>query len=101
MTFVNNGSVWGNYPAYSNPIVQKCVDSFTSTTNATLIKSLCAAAQQQIQNDAPYAWIGTFKLWLPPGGSLVWNHNVVKGFLVDPVWNGESTAAIFNTVTFA
>jgi peptide/nickel transport system substrate-binding protein len=100
VTFVNNASIWGNWPAYSNPTVQQCVNAFTSTNDISMIQSLCTAAQQQIYTDAPYAWIGTFKLWLPPGGSLVWNHNNVLGFFVDPVWNGESTTPIFNTVTF-
>ena len=101
VTFVNNGSIWGNWPAYSNPTVQKCVNAFTSTTDVGTIQSICKAAQQQIYNDAAYAWIGTFKYWLPPGGSEVWNHNVVAGFFVDPVWNGQNTGPIFNTVTFA
>lgn len=101
VTFVNNGSSWGNWPGYSNPKAQACVNAFTSTTDVATIQGLCTTAQQQIYNDAPYAWIGTFKLWLPPGGSLVWNHNNVLGFLVDPVYNGQSTEPIFNTVTFA
>jgi peptide/nickel transport system substrate-binding protein len=101
VTFVSNSSTWGNWPAYGNPTVQKCVNSFTSTADTSMIKSLCQAAQLQIYNDAPYAWIGTFKAWLPPGGSEVWNHNVVLGFLVDPVFNGQNTGPIFNTVTFA
>ena len=100
VTFVNNASIWGNWPAYSHPTVQKCVDAFTSTSDVSAIQSLCTAAQKQIFDDAPYAWIGLFKLWLPPGGSLVWDHNTVKGFLVDPVWNGQNTGPVFNTVTF-
>ena len=100
VTFVNNASIWGNWPAYSHPTVQKCVDAFTSTSDVSMIQSLCTAAQKQIFDDAPYAWIGLFKLWLPPGGSLVWDHNTVKGFLVDPVWNGQNTGPVFNTVTF-
>ena len=100
VTFVNNASIWGNWPAYSHPTVQKCVNAFTSTSDVSMIQSLCTAAQKQIFDDAPYAWIGLFKLWLPPGGSLVWDHNTVKGFLVDPVWNGQNTGPVFNTVTF-
>jgi peptide/nickel transport system substrate-binding protein len=99
-TFVSNASTYGNYAVYSNPTVQKCVNSFTNTANITLIQSLCTAAQQQIYNDAPYAWIGVSGSWLPAGGSSVWNKNVVKGFLLDPLWVGQSSLAIFNTVTF-
>ena len=101
VTFVNNGSIWGNWPAYSHPTVQACVNAFTSTSDVATIQNLCTKAQQQIYKDAPYAWIGTFKYWLPPGGSEVWNHNIVAGFLVDPVWDGQNTGPIFNTVTFA
>jgi peptide/nickel transport system substrate-binding protein len=96
---VSNSSVGGNFAVYSNPIVEKCVDSFTSTTNISLIQSLCKPAQSQIYSDAPYAWFGSLKLWLGDG-SLVWNKNVVSGFYGDPMWTGYDTAPIFNTVTF-
>jgi peptide/nickel transport system substrate-binding protein len=100
VTFVSNTSLWGDWPGYSNPTVQACVNAFTSTNNVSKIQQLCTAAQAQIYNDAPYAWLGTFSLWLPYGGSLVWEQGVVKSFLVDPVWTGQSTDPIFNTVTF-
>jgi peptide/nickel transport system substrate-binding protein len=100
VTFVSNTSLWGNWPGYSNPTVQACVNAFTSTSNITEIQQLCKAAQAVIYTDAPYAWLGTFSYWLPYGGSLVWKAGVVKSFLVDPVWTGQSTEPIFNTVTF-
>ena len=71
-----------------------------STTDVTAIQTLCTAAQKQIYNDAPIAWLGGYGLFEPSGGSLVWKHGVVKGFLVDPVWSGQSTSPIINTVTF-
>jgi peptide/nickel transport system substrate-binding protein len=101
VTFVSGTSVWGNWAGYSNPIVQKCVNAFTSTTNVTLIQSLCAAAQKQIYQDAPYAWIGTFGLWGVAGGSIAWKTSVIKSFYVDPVWTGQTTDPFFNTVIFA
>jgi len=101
VTFVSNGSTWGNWAGYSNPIVQKCVNSFTSTTNVSLIQSLCTAAQGQIYKDAPYAWIGTFGLWGVTGGSIVWKSSVIKSFYVDPVWTGQTTDPFFNTIIFA
>jgi ABC-type transport system substrate-binding protein len=100
VTFVSNTSLWGDWPGYSNPTVQACVNSFTSTNNITEIQALCTKAQAQIYTDAPYAWLGTFGLWLPYGGSLVWKQGTIKSFLVDPVWTGQSTDPIFNTVTF-
>ncbi len=30
VTFVSNTSLWGNWPGYSNPTVQACVNAFTS-----------------------------------------------------------------------
>jgi len=99
-SFVSNASVWGNYAAYYNPVVQKCVNSFTQTDNISYIQNLCTAAQKQMYNDAPYAWIGVSGAWIPPGGSSVYNKNVVKGFLLDPLWAGESSVPFFNTVTF-
>ena len=100
VSFVSNESLWGNWAAYSNPTVQACVNAFTTTSNVTEIQQLCAAAQQQIYNDAPYAWIGTLGLWLPVGGSTVYDKNVISGFLLDPTWGGQSSLPIFNTVTF-
>jgi ABC-type transport system substrate-binding protein len=97
--FVNNGSLWGNWAAYANPTVQKCVDAFTSSSNVGQIQQLCTAAQKQIYNDAPYAWIGTPALWYD-SGSLVWQKGVVKHFFLDPDWNGMTTTPIINTVTF-
>ncbi len=97
--FVNNASVWGNFAGYSNPTVQACVNSFTSSANASYIQSLCRPAQEQIYNDAPYAWIGFPGLWYA-SGSFVWKTGVVKNFYLDPVWNGMTTTPIINTVTF-
>jgi len=99
LSFVNNNSNFGDQAGYARPIVQQCVDSFTSTQNVSLIQFLCRAAQDQIYKDAPYAWLGIMKLWFA-GGSLVWDKNVVKSFLVDPVWSGQTSTAIFNTVEF-
>ena len=100
VTFVSNTSLWGNFAVYYNPTVQQCVDSFFSGVAVSQIQTACAAAQQQIYNDVPYDWVGIFKLWLPTSGSIVWKSGVVNGFLVDPVWAGQTTEPIFNTVTF-
>ncbi len=98
-TFVSNESLYGNWAVYSSPSVVACANAFTSSTNTSYIQSLCRVAQQQIYNDAPYAWLGLVTLWYA-AGSLVWQKSVVSGFLVDPVWDGQDTAPIFNTLTF-
>jgi len=101
VTFVSNQSLWGNWAGYSNSIVQNCVNSFTETTNVSLVQKFCSAAQKEIYNDVPYAWLGVSDLWLPSGGSLVWKTDSIHSFLVDPVFTGQTTEPIFNTVTFA
>jgi len=99
LLFVNNATSSNNWAIYSNPTVQKCVDAFTSISNATQLVSLCSAAYTQVYNDAPYIWLGTIKPFFG-SGSLVWEKSVVKNFYVDPVFSGQSSTAIFNTVTF-
>jgi ABC-type transport system substrate-binding protein len=100
LLFVNNATTSNNWAIYANPTVQKCVDAWTSTSNTTLLANLCTAAQQQINNDAPYIWLGTIKLFVG-AGSIVWDKNVVSSFYVDPVYSGQSSTVIFNTVQFA
>ncbi|MDH2900166.1 MAG: ABC transporter substrate-binding protein [archaeon] len=99
-SFVSNTSTWGNQAAYYNPIVQSCVNGFFSADSTSTLQSLCTAAQKQIYNDAPYAWIGVSRAWLPEGGSTVYNKNVISGFLLDPTWTGQSSIPFINTITF-
>lgn len=101
VSFMSNASLWGNWAVYNNPVVQKCVNAYTSSNNASYIQSVCATAQTQVYNDAPYAWIGVDNLWLPSGGSSVYSKSVINGFLLDPTFGGQSSLVIFNTVTFA
>jgi peptide/nickel transport system substrate-binding protein len=100
VSFVSNQSTWGNYAIYYDPVVQKCVNSFTNGSDQATIQSACMAAQAKLYDDAPYAWIGTFGLWEPSGGSIVWKNGVITGFYTDPVWTGMCTAPLLNTVTF-
>jgi ABC-type transport system substrate-binding protein len=99
VSFMSNTSSWGNWAGYSNPTVQACITAFTTSASISNIQNLCKLAQGQIYNDAPYAWIGFYKLWYE-SGSLVWQNGVIKGFLLDPVWDGIDTMPIINTVTF-
>ena len=100
LTFVSCTSVWGNWAGYCNQTVQNAISAFTSTTNQTYIQAAVGKAQAQIYDDTPYVWIGVVTLFEPTGGSLVWDKNVVSGFLTDPVWTGETTIPIINTITF-
>jgi hypothetical protein len=97
--WANLNSPSGNYANYGNSVVQGCVNSWFNGADVTSITNLCTAAQAQIYNDAPYIWVGSPTMAFG-AGSVVWNKNVVKGFLMDPGFTGEVTSAIFNTVTF-
>lgn len=97
--FVSSEAVYGNNAIYGNPVVQKCVDAWTSTADVAVIKDLCTKAQAQLYDDAPYIWLGATKLAFG-SGSIAWQKNVVKSLLIDPVFIGASTSPIFNTVTF-
>lgn len=99
LLFVNNATSSNNWAIYANPTVQSCVNGFTSISDTTQLVNLCTAAYTQVYNDAPYIWLGTIKPFFG-SGSLVWQKSVVNGFFVDPVFSGQSSTAIFNTVTF-
>jgi len=99
LTWVSNRTSANNWAIYYNPVVQKCVDGFTNGTNQTQLLNICTTAYAQIYNDVPYIWLGNLKLWFG-AGSVVWNNQVIKGFIPDPVFSGQSATAIFNTVTF-
>ncbi len=96
---VSNTSIGLNFAIYSHPTVQKCANDLLTSSNATLLNSECTAAQTQIYNDAPYAWVGAIGTWTP-GGSIVYDKAIISGFLTDPLWGSGSTLPEFNTVTF-
>ena len=79
--------------------MQKCDDEFTSTSNNQTLLADCTAAQQQINHDTPYIWVGSLKL-VDGSGSVVWQKSQINGGLLDPVYTGQSDTVIFNTVLF-
>jgi hypothetical protein len=99
LTWVSNQTAANNWAVYSNPVVQTCVNDLTNGTPQSQLITACTAAQAQVSNDAPYVWLGSVKLFFG-GGSIVWNNQIVKSFLADPVFSGQSSAAFFNTVQF-
>ena len=88
-----------DYAVYANPTVQACVNAWETSDNVTNITQLCTAAQLQYYNDAPYIWLGSTTLVFG-AGTVCWDKSVVKSFLLDPIFTGQSTTTIFNTVTF-
>jgi glutathione transport system substrate-binding protein len=99
ITFVSNQSYAGNTALYSNSVVQSAISALVTSSNSSYIHSQLAAAEKQIYNDAPYAWLGVMKLWYADG-SLVWEKNVVNSFYVDPTMTAWDTSPFINTVTF-
>jgi peptide/nickel transport system substrate-binding protein len=99
LTWVSNETSANNWAIYSNPTVQTCINDLTNGTPQAQLITACTAMQQAIANTAPYVWLGSVKLFFG-GGSIVWNNQIVKSFLADPVFSGQSSTAIFNTVQF-
>jgi peptide/nickel transport system substrate-binding protein len=96
---VSNVTSSNNWAIYANPTVQKCVNAWTTVSDTTQLINLCTAAQLQAYNDAPYIWLGTIKPFFG-AGSVVWDKGTVANFYVDPVYSGQSSTAMFNTVSF-
>jgi ABC-type transport system substrate-binding protein len=99
LTWVSNLTSANNWAIYYNPTVQTCVNDLTNGTPQAALITACTAAQAQVASDAPYIWLGSLKLFFG-GGSIVYNNHIVKSFLADPVFSGQSASAIFNTVQF-
>jgi ABC-type transport system substrate-binding protein len=99
LTWVSNESITQNSAIYYNPTVQICVDDLTNGASQSALISACTAAQQVVAEQAPYIWLGSVKLSFG-GGDVVYNNQVVKSFLMDPEFSGDSDTAIFNTVQF-
>jgi peptide/nickel transport system substrate-binding protein len=70
-----------------------------ASANQTYIQQLATKAQGEIYAQAPYIWIGIFKLVLGDG-SVAYDKNVINSFYFDPMWSGATVPPIFNTVTF-
>lgn len=95
--FVTNMSGWGNFGNYNNPVVDQAVSFMIQNTNYTQIVQKLAVAEQQIYNDAPYAWL--FECQLPLiDGSPSYNTHVVGGFYLDFNLIGASDIPLLNTV---
>jgi peptide/nickel transport system substrate-binding protein len=95
--FVTNASSYGNYGMYNNPTVDKAVNSLIQTNNQTLQLQELTVAQQQIYNDAPYAWLFVANLPLVDG-SYAYNTHVIGGFYLDEVLGGSTDGPVLNTV---
>jgi hypothetical protein len=98
-TFISNQSPLCNLAVYSNPTAQACVNAWFNGSTIPQIKAICTSAQEQVYNDAPYAWFVPRLWWID--GSTVWLKNgPIASFLMDPMFSGDNTEPFVNTVTF-
>ncbi|MFI5419537.1 MAG: ABC transporter substrate-binding protein [Nitrososphaerales archaeon] len=84
---------------WSTNATNELANVLVNSNNQTLINSVLAQAQADVYNDAPYIWIGVFKLPLG-NGSYAYKHSEIANFYYDPMWSGANTAPILNTITF-
>jgi ABC-type transport system substrate-binding protein len=99
LTWIANDTAGGNWAIYSTPTAQTCVNDITDGASQAQLTADCTAMQAQVAYDTPYVWLGSVRLFLA-SGSIVWNNQVIKSFLPDAVFSGQSATAIFNTVQF-
>jgi ABC-type transport system substrate-binding protein len=98
-SFVSSYSLWGNQAAYSNPVVDEAVGLMGQTNDEAQILAGLKNAQQQIYNDAPYAWLGETRLLLIDG-SHAWNNHLISYMYFDPNYQGVCSTPPFNTIVF-
>lgn len=97
--FVTNMSGWGNFGSYNNANVDTIVSNWVTnsySSNASLLQNL-TEAQQQIYNDAPYAWLFLCQLPLIDG-SYVYKTNIIGGFYLDYNLIGATDVPLLNTI---
>ncbi len=97
--FVTNNSAFSNTAIYSTPITDACAASFFNGSSVATIQSICAQAQKQVYDDAPYWGWGICK-YLFGDSSPAWDKDVVQNGYMDPLYGGISTIPILNTITF-
>ncbi len=97
--FVSNQSPYGNTALINNTVTQACVNSFLNGSSTAQVQTLCTAAQAWINQNAPYAWFASCKLFYCDS-SIAWQKSVIKSVYFDPLWDGDNREPLFNTVTF-
>ena len=97
--FVSKYSTVGNIALYSNPVVDDAVALFSTTADEDTIMAALIKAEQQLYEDAPYAWLAAPSL-LMSDGSYAWNKDLIDRVYFDPNYIGVTQVPIFNTVIF-
>ena len=97
-SFVSQYSAYSNYAIYDDPAVDQAINLVTQTSNQTQLLQAFTLAQQNVYNDAPYAWLFVAQLPLIDGTD-VYNTKVLSSFYMDPNLFGASDIPILNTLT--
>ena len=97
--FVSKYSTVGNIALYSHPVVDDAVALFSTTADEDTIMAALIKAEQQLYEDAPYAWLAAPSL-LMSDGSYAWDKDLIDRVYFDPNYIGVTQVPIFNTVIF-
>lgn len=96
--FVSNSSLFGNQAIYASPAVNNAIELMTHSSDKAAILTALTAAQLQVNNDAPYAWLFVAKLPFV-SGTYAFDNKVVGKFYLDYALMGVSDLPILNTIT--
>ena len=96
--FVCSCSDHGNYAVYNNTIVDSAINYSITHNDIPAMLAHLQVAQQQVYNDAPYAWL--FIANLPSvDGSYVYNKAVISNYYLEPNLLGVSDIPLPNTIS--
>jgi ABC-type oligopeptide transport system substrate-binding subunit len=96
--FTTNQSSYGNFALYNTNPTYEALHTFISTNNSTQLMNSMIAAERQLYNDAPYAYLFLPTLYLV-GGSYVFNTQIVHHAYIEPNLFGESDLILLNTIS--
>ena len=95
--FVTNSSSFGNFAGYSSDATARAFKTMLTSNNETLIFQDLTAAQKDIYDQAPYAWL--FLPGLPViGGTNVYNTQYIHNWYFEPNLYGEDFDPLINTL---
>jgi peptide/nickel transport system substrate-binding protein len=88
---------FGNYVIYNSTVVDHNVNFMYTSDNTTAIIQHLQIAQQQIYNDAPYAWLFASKFPLD-ANSYVWKIGTISSLYAEPNLEGVTNIPALNTI---
>jgi len=88
---------FGNYVIYNSTVVNNNVNFMYTSDNTTAIIQHLQVAQQQIYNDAPYAWLFASKYPLD-ANSYAWKVGTISSLFAEPNLEGVTNIPALNTI---